>query len=163
MNLNFKKEILIQLQNVLKKNYLNLVSTASEAHEAATNEESKAENKYDTRGLEASYLAEAQSKRAEELRITIDKLNKIKLIKFDEDQLIGLTALVQLEINDETKKWFFLLPFAGGHKIKYKKEEFVTITAQSPVGKKLRGKALDDEFELKQKDKLVNYRILKID
>ena len=36
--------------------------------EAATNEESKAENKYDTRGLEASYMAQAQSLRVSELK-----------------------------------------------------------------------------------------------
>ena len=33
------------------------------SHEAATHAESKAENKYDTRGLEAAYLADGQRRR----------------------------------------------------------------------------------------------------
>ena len=36
---------------------------AKQAHDAAINEESVAENKYDTFGLEASYLAHGQSQR----------------------------------------------------------------------------------------------------
>lgn len=38
------------------------------AHETATHEENIAENKYDTLGLEASYLATGQARRAEALR-----------------------------------------------------------------------------------------------
>jgi len=37
----------------------------------ATHESSKAENKYDTRGLEASYLARGQSKQAAEIESAI--------------------------------------------------------------------------------------------
>src|SRR5438874_4727706 len=37
----------------------------------ATHESSKAENKYDTRGLEASYLARGQSKQALEIKSAI--------------------------------------------------------------------------------------------
>ena len=40
--------------------------SARSAHEEATSEQSKAENKYDTRGLEAAYLAGAQSRQAAE-------------------------------------------------------------------------------------------------
>jgi len=37
----------------------------------ATHEQSKAENKYDTRGLEASYLARGQSRQAAEIQDAI--------------------------------------------------------------------------------------------
>ena len=37
---------------------------AQYARDEATHEQNKAENKYDTRGLEASYLARGQSKQA---------------------------------------------------------------------------------------------------
>src|SRR4051812_3963394 len=45
----------------------SLVSAARAAHEAATHAESKPEDQYDTRGLEASYLAAAQARRVEEI------------------------------------------------------------------------------------------------
>jgi hypothetical protein len=38
------------------------------AHETATHEENIAENKYDTLGLEAAYLATGQARRAEAIR-----------------------------------------------------------------------------------------------
>ena len=43
-----------------------LTQAALSTHAEATDEENKAEDKYDTRGLEASYLAIGQSKAAEE-------------------------------------------------------------------------------------------------
>ena len=41
---------------------------AQTAYETATHEENIAENKYDTLGLEASYLAAGQARRVEEIR-----------------------------------------------------------------------------------------------
>ena len=48
---------------------LNVAQRAAQtAYETATHEENIAENKYDTLGLEASYLAAGQAKRVEEIR-----------------------------------------------------------------------------------------------
>ena len=41
--------------------------------EEATDEQSKAENKYDTRGLEASYLARGQSRQARETEAALEQ------------------------------------------------------------------------------------------
>ena len=41
------------------------------AHETATHEENIAENKYDTLGLEAAYLAAGQARRVEEIGLTL--------------------------------------------------------------------------------------------
>ena len=66
------KKALIELVLIeLKRQHQTLFNSALEAKSAATDEESKAENKYDTRGLEASYLAGAQAKRTTELEETI--------------------------------------------------------------------------------------------
>ncbi len=47
---------------------LGLLEKAARAsHGEATLESSKAENKYDTRGLEAAYLARGQSRQAKEI------------------------------------------------------------------------------------------------
>ena len=47
------------------------------AHEAATHEENIAENKYDTLGLEAAYLATGQARRAEAIRQAMANLAPI--------------------------------------------------------------------------------------
>ena len=72
------KQVLLHLIVAqLKESRDALVRAANAAHEEATHEESTAENKYDTRGLEASYLAEAQSRRVAEVDKTIHLFDMI--------------------------------------------------------------------------------------
>ena len=57
-------------QQVLKRladDLAQVEQAARVAHETATHEENIAENKYDTLGLEAAYLAAGQARRAEAL------------------------------------------------------------------------------------------------
>ena len=67
----------------------------------ATHESSKAESKYDTRGLEASYLARGQSKQAAEIEAAIAEFEKLPVKKFGADDPIDLGALVNLEQGGE--------------------------------------------------------------
>ena len=48
-----------------------LEKAARASHEEATHESSKAESKYDTRGLEAAYLAGGQARQAKEIMDSI--------------------------------------------------------------------------------------------
>ena len=59
-----KQAIIDRLVEKLQSEAEALVRAAQAAHEAATHEESRAEDHHDTRGLEASYLAGAQAQRA---------------------------------------------------------------------------------------------------
>ena len=54
------------LTRILATELEGYARSARAAHAEATDEQSKAENKYDTRGLEASYLAHGQSRQAAE-------------------------------------------------------------------------------------------------
>src|SRR5580704_16979815 len=58
----------------------------------ATHESSEAENKYDTRGLEASYLARGQSKQAAELQGAIAAFEKLKVRAFGEAEPVDVGA-----------------------------------------------------------------------
>ncbi len=109
-----------------------LIDTALDAKAAATNEESKAENKYDTRGLEASYLAGAQAKRADDLKATLQNLKTVTLQNYGEQTAIGPTALVEIDI-EGALKWFFILPVAGGLKIQYEGLTINTISMEAPL------------------------------
>lgn len=53
-----------QVLGRLAEDLLRVEQAAQIAHEAATHEENIAENKYDTLGLEAAYLATGQARRA---------------------------------------------------------------------------------------------------
>src|SRR5271170_8092387 len=82
----------------------------------ATHESSKAESKYDTRGLEASYLARGQSKQAAELEAAIAEFGKLPVKKFGADDFIDLGALVELE-NEGENSIYFIGPRAGGTEV----------------------------------------------
>src|ERR1700733_9670382 len=114
----------------------------------ATHESSKAESKYDTRGLEASYLARGQSKQAAEIEAAIAEFEKLPAKKFAAAEPIGLGALVELETEGENL-FYFIGPRAGGTEILHDKKEILVITPQSPLGEQLMGKKSGDKLQLK--------------
>ena len=114
----------------------------------ATHESNKAENKYDTRGLEASYLARGQSKQAAELEAAIAEFEKLAAKKFAAGESINIGALVELETAGESN-FYFLGPRAGGTEILHDRKEILVITPQSPLGEQLAGKKAGDELQLK--------------
>ncbi len=126
-----------------------LVASAFEAKEASTNPESKAENKYDTRGLEASYLASGQAQRAMELKKQIFQLEQVT----SEDhsgQPIRVGSAVQLNIEEQEDKFFFILP-SGGITLVQSGISIQSLTIEAPLGQKLFKKSQGDEFEFKGK------------
>ena len=58
-----KSSLVDHIKKQLTEDFEILKAAALATYEDATHEESKPENEYDTRGLEASYLAGAQGKR----------------------------------------------------------------------------------------------------
>jgi len=63
------------------------------ARAEATHEQNKAENKYDTRGLEASYLAHGQSKQAAELEAAITDFENLNHRAFAKGEPIGVQRM----------------------------------------------------------------------
>ena len=114
----------------------------------ATHESSKAENKYDTRGLEASYLARGQSKQAAELEAAIAEFQKLVPKKFTDGDAIVIGALVELEQLGE-KNFYFIGPRAGGTEVIHDRKEILVITPQSPLGEQLFGKKAGEALLLK--------------
>src|SRR6516162_6947822 len=88
----------------------------------ATHEQNKAENKYDTRGLEASYLARGQSRQAAELEAAITEFQKLDARPLPPGSAIGLGALVELEHAGE-KSIYFIGPRAGGTEVLHDRKE----------------------------------------
>lgn len=128
---------------------LAVLSTAARtAHEAAIHEENIPDNKYDTLSLEASYVAQGQANRAQELKRALHAYRNLTLQQFNEGSSIRLTALVTLEAEDGAVKTFFIGPQEGGLKLQFGDEEILVITASSPLGSELIGKCLGDQVEL---------------
>lgn len=130
---------------------------AQNTKDAATHEENKPENKYDTRGLEASYLARAQIERVLDLKGLRNGLQSMKIRSFQESDPIALTAVIQLQSLNKSF-WVLLLPQGGGQSFAFEGISYKVITPESPLGSQLIGKQIEDVVEIKN----VEYEILSL-
>ncbi|WP_341523117.1 GreA/GreB family elongation factor [Pseudomonas sp. G.S.17] len=121
---------------------------AQTAYETATHEENIAENKYDTLGLEASYLAAGQARRVEEIRQSLLLYQKLSMAPFDEQRGIQTGDLVTLQTETGAEQHLFLGPDAAGLKIRLENDVITVITARAPLGQSLLGKFEGDELEI---------------
>jgi len=120
---------------------------ANASRAEATHEQNKAEGKYDTRGLEASYLARGQSRQAAEIESAIAAFEKLAAHPLADGEAIDIGALVELEHGGENS-FYFLGPRAGGTEVVHEKKEILVITPQSPLGEQLMGKKQGDQPQL---------------
>src|SRR6185369_8928996 len=89
-----------------------LTHAARAAHAEAPHESSKAESKYDTRGLEASYLARGQSRQAAEVAQAIEDFQKLPVRSFAPNDEIDAGAFVELAGKRE-RNFYFIAPRGG--------------------------------------------------
>jgi transcription elongation GreA/GreB family factor len=135
---------------------------AQNSRAEATHEQSKADNKYDTRGLEASYLARGQSKQAAELEAAIAEYGKLEVRKFTAEDAIDLGAVVELETSGE-RSFYFIGPRAGGTEVVQDKKEILVITPQSPLGAQLMEKKQGDRPQLELAGRKQAARIVSVE
>ena len=156
------KHALIQKIIVALTSELGIYFRAAQNSRAeATHEQSKAESKYDTRGLEASYLARGQSKQAAELEAAIADFQKLEARKFAAGEAIDVGALVELRTEDDTSL-YFIGPRAGGTEVVHDKKEVLVITPQSPLGSQLLEKKQGDKPTLELAGRKQKAQILSV-
>lgn len=144
-----KQTFLSQIIARLESDHALALQAAKTAHAAATHEENVPDNKYATLGLEASYLAQGQANRAQEILEALKIFRQLTLQKFSDGSPIRLTALVGLEDEAGNNRWFFLGPAAGGLRLDFDGEEIMVITPASPLGRELLGKQGGDLITVK--------------
>lgn len=143
-----KEDLLHNIITSLTADFMVLTEAARIAHVAATHSECLPDNKYDTTGLEASYVAQGQANRAQEIRQALESYRKLTLRSFDEETIIRLTASVIIESDDGSCREVFLGPDAGGLKLVDGDAECIVITPESPLGRALLGKVYGDEIHI---------------
>lgn len=142
-----KRHILNMIIASLRRELDACMMAAREATAAATDPGSKAENKYDTRSLEASYLARGQALRVSELHEAVLTFETLSLIEFAPNQAIITGALVVLADKNEEALYFFG-PCAGGTSVELDGQEILVITPASPLGRELLGKKAGETIRL---------------
>lgn len=129
---------------------------------AATHEESKAENKYDTRGLEASYLAGAQAKRVREMEEQLNAFKSAKIRAFKNDDKIAPTALIEVELNAK-KSFVFIIEKGGGVILSFAGKPIQAIAPNSPLGRSLIGLQAGDSALVETPEVTREYKILSLE
>jgi transcription elongation GreA/GreB family factor len=143
-----KATLLTRIVAALETDMEVLRRAAQTAYEAATAAENIAENKYDTLGLEASYLATGQARRTAEIRQALLTYQQLLLREYDPSRGVQVSNLVTLEDEDGGRRLLFLGPEAAGLKIGEGDDLVTVITPRSPLGQQLVGKKVDDEISL---------------
>ena len=131
-----KATVLEKIINSLQHELETYIRAAKFSHAEATAEENRAENKYDTRGLEASYLAAGQANKVVELEGAITSFEELKNMPAIDSVEIG--ALLELD-QGGTNEFYFIGPTAGGTEVEMDGTEILIITPESPLGSQLMG------------------------
>lgn len=156
-----KKKILDLIIASLSESLGVLEKAARASHAEATHESSKAESKYDTRGLEAAYLAGGQARQAREILDSIKIYQELNPRNFVPGDLVDMTALVELESNGFSST-FFIGPRNGGLEFEFDGKEVTVITPQSPLGQNLVGKKAGQRWTAKVGGTNMKYHIVSV-
>ena len=143
-----KKQLIQEIIKKLEEELDVILQAANEAHNTATHEESVAENKYDTFGLEASYLAAGLSRRVDELKGVIRDYQLLKTAPLLETS-VRVGAMVALENEaGEQGHFFFVGPGGAGIQVDTSAGNYKVVTPSSPIGQQMVGKDIGDEVSL---------------
>ena len=137
-----------QVLERLAEDLLQAEQAAQAAHETATHEENVAENKYDTLGLEAAYLATGQARRADAIRKAMATWRQFRPRSYDPSKGIQLGALVCLVDSDDKQRQLFLGPSGGSMTLVSGTQLVQVISSEAPLGKAMLGKCEGDEVSI---------------
>lgn len=157
-----KAALLATIVATLEHDYDLLARAVQTAREAATHEESKAENKYDTRGLEASYLAHGQARRLQEIARALALYRALPVQAHDPDVGIRTGDMLHLRADDGSTRNLFLGPDAAGLRLQLEGQFWLVITPQAPLGQALRGLGEGDEVKLTLEGGAKGYAIVAV-
>lgn len=156
-----KKKLISYLAEKIAQELTAITEAAKNTYDVATHEDNKPENKYDTRGLEASYLAGAQAKRVVDMKEVLAIFENLPIKNFTENDKITATALVEVLLNDKTS-FVLLMPKGGGQTVIFEDQSVQVITPESPLGKSLIGRLVGDVVVLEAGQKKREYEIVSI-
>ena len=156
-----KTKVVRQIIAELSRTLENLAGAARTMHADASDEQNKAEDKYDTRGLETAYLASSQARQATETEAALAQYQTLALPKFTAKTPIALGALIELEARGE-RFLYFLGPKAGGTEVHVAGQEILVITPEAPLGQALNGKRTGERIKLQGRGPGQEFRVVSV-
>lgn len=154
-----KVKILHELTSRVQKDLDQAKEALSTARQHASEEGLKAEGKYDTRSIEAGYLAGALQVRVTELEQEMALLGEISF-EFDYHQL-SIGSLAEIELN-QNRRFYFISSTSGGSLINIDNCPILVISAFSPIAAAAIGLTVGDTFEVEINAQTREYKIISI-
>ncbi|NDG84915.1 MAG: hypothetical protein EBX52_07750 [Proteobacteria bacterium] len=155
-----KAEVLRSFIQQVDRELAAVVTSARAAHEAATHEETRAEDRHDTFAIEASYLAAGQSTRILELEKVRSELEGYLSGSPKRDR-IAPGCLVGYE-SDGVSHVVLMTKTGGGLKVLVDGVLIQTLSSGSPLGSEFSGLRETDELEVEIRGELLAFRILSV-
>ncbi len=137
------EELLIELESQLEL----AMGASKEAAEYATHEESKADSKWDTQGLEASYLAAGQGAQVLEIGKSIQITRGYLESASTSFSSVQPGALFSIQLNG-IEQWFFMSSTGGGVSATIEESVVTVVTGQSPIAQRVVGRSVGESFLL---------------
>lgn len=153
-----KNLIVSQLVQQLEQDLHALEEVAHSSKEYVTDGDVKSEGKYDTRAIEASYLAGAQERRVEEIKLDIQMLKDLELHPSNSAQL---GSLVKIKFNNEDK-FYFISSTAGGSMVDINGTTILVISVFSPIGSEILNLVANESFEVETPRGSRHYQIVAV-
>lgn len=141
-----KDRILNQIRSELEAQLERILGAARESQTYATDQDNKAESKYDTRSLEASYLARGQAAKAEELAQAIADFGSLEPREFSNEDSIAPGALVEVESGGE-RAFYLLAPRGGGITCEFDGAMLTVVTPTAPLFQNLTGRRVGESLD----------------
>ena len=158
-----KRALLEAIINRLTVELALLTNAALATYAEATDEQNKAENKYDTRGLEASYLARGQSKVVDEAAAALAQFRALTIHDAAPGEPVALGALVTVADAAGQANRYFIGPHAGGTEVEHEGKTVMVITPSSPLGRQLVGRQQGDTVPLEFGGRRSEFRIVSVE
>ncbi len=142
-----KSKIHLLLLSAMQQQLEQIQRAAAAAHHGAVHADAVAKSKYDTHGLELSYLAGSQLQRALRLQSEIKLLKQQEVKLFSDQDVIAMGALVELHAGQE-RRFYWLSNLGSGLHLSWGSETIVVLSCHSPLGQQLLDACVGDEVEL---------------
>lgn len=155
-----KKNIIEQLISSLKNELAEVEAAARSTKDLVTADDLKSEGKYDTRAIEASYLASAQNKRVEEIKLDIQMLEDIELPEVPSTS-IQLGSLALIRCNNQ-ERYYFISSTSGGSMLMVDDHAILVISVFSPIGNEALGLTAGESFEVETPKETRQYEIIAV-
>src|SRR5690625_506159 len=142
-----KNDLLEALIGTLKEELRKSVDASKDAAGYATDDQARAESKWDTQGIEASYLAAGQAGQARQWAEAISLLEQTRedLAAPRNEVTSGAVVKCALAGGDE---FFFISPVGGGEVLQIDGDEITVVTMRSPITLRILGKRAGESFVL---------------